>query len=362
MYLKGVWLSDFRNFQELSLSIQRRIVLFQGSNAQGKSNLLEGIYYLFCLSSPRTNHPEEMIRHGAGSFTIRAKVEDGQGERELAVHLKPEGRWVWMSGRRVNQPAKEWGRFAAVIFSPEDLSLVSEGDEVRRRFLDQCAVRANPGYRRELARFRRILLQRNRLLRLGKGDQLSQWNSQLAQTWKKICRERLGILIQLNQEIPPLLATVGGAMAVRFAYQPSLLPLEEFLCADLEVRLGERRGEEVRAGCSLYGPHRDRVLIEIGGHNARRFTSRGEKRLLAVSWRLFEAYHLRRILGEFPLMLLDDLFSELDEERRQKVASILREGGQSLITCSDLASIGPLFPEAEVFLIRSGRAQRLGES
>lgn len=361
MFLRRLWLWNFRNYGEISLSFGAKIALFQAKNSQGKTNLLEAIYYLSSLSSPHCSRPQEMIRHGAPGFSIRGRVEDGSAERELTIYLGENGRVLWAGGKRVHQPGRKWNRLPAVIFSPDDLTLISEAHEVRRRFLDRCAARESRSHLEELARLRRILIQRNRLLKLGERGQLPFWDEQLSKSWKDIYRGRTQIVSQLNRVVPSVLQSLGAEKKAVFRYQPILGREVEFPPPDLLEHLRRSWEQEMRAGCSLFGPHRDEVLVDLNGYDARRFSSRGEKRLLALSLKLFELSHLERTGGEPPLILLDDLFSELDEERRGKVAAALLSGGQAMVTCTELGPIHPLLPGAEAFRIHDGRAERMAQ-
>jgi len=359
--LKQVWLWNFRNYEEASLTFAARVVLLQAENSQGKTNLLEAIYYLSSLSSPQCHRPQEMIRHGAPGFSIKGRMEDRVAERDLAIWLGEKERVLWVGGKRVSHPGRYWNKLPAVMFCPDDLALVAEAHDLRRRFLDRCVALEDHGYLEELARLRRILMQRNRLLKLKNKAQLPYWDEQLADSWGKIFQGRSQIVSRLNRELPSILYSLGGRKGVAVKYRPLMPRDAPFPSPDLLQDLREGWEKEMRAGFSLFGPHRDEVLVELEGYDVRRFSSRGEKRLLALSLKLFELSHLEQIRGEPPIVLLDDLFSELDEERRGKVAARLLAGGQAMVTCTDLTLVQPLLPGAEVFRIHEGRAEKVAQ-
>ncbi len=337
---------------------QRKITLFLAKNAQGKTNLLEAIYYLSSLSSPRCSRPQEMIRHGTSGFSIKGRVEDRAVERDLTICLSERERGLWIGGKRVSHPSTYWSRFPAVMFSPDDLALIAEAHDFRRRFLDRCAALEDHGHLQEVAKFRKILIQRNRLLKSRDATQLPYWDEQFAGSWEEIHKGRSRMVSRLNEKLPPILRSLGGEKEATVRYRPILSGQAEFPPPDLTLHLRENWEKEMRAGFSLFGPHRDEVVVELGGHDARKFSSRGEKRLLTLSFKLFELAHIEEVRGEPPLVLLDDLFTELDEERRARVASNLLAGGQAMITCTDLALIQPLLPGAELYRIQEGRAEK----
>ena len=300
-----------------------------------------------------------MIRHGTSGFSIKGRVEDRAVERELTIYLGEREKGLWIGGKRVSHPSKYWSRFAAVMFSPDDLALIAEAHDLRRRFLDRCAALEDPAHLQEVAKFRRILLQRNRLLKVKDKSQLPYWDEQLADSWNQIWRGRSRIVSRLNENLPSILRSLGGEKEAGVRYRPVLAKEGEFPSADLPSRLRENWEREMRAGFSLFGPHRDEVLMDLGGHDARRFSSRGEKRLLTLSLKLFELAHIEQVRGEPPVVLLDDLFPELDEERRVRVALNLLAGGQAVVTCTDLSAVQPLLSDAEVYRIQEGRAEKV---
>jgi len=359
VFLRQIWLWNFRNYEEISLSFERKITLFLAKNSQGKTNLLEAIYYLSSLSSPRCSRPQEMIRHGTSAFSIKGRVEDQAAERDLTVYLGEREKGLWIGGKRVSHPSKYWSRFPAVMFTPDDLALIAEAHDLRRRFLDRCAALEDHGHLQEVAKFRRILIQRNRLLKSRDTRQLPHWDEQFASSWVGIYAGRSRIVSRLNEKLPSILRSLGGEQEATVRYRPILAQEGEFPPSDLTVRLRENWEKEMRAGFSLFGPHRDEVVVELGGYDARRFSSRGEKRLLTLSFKLFETAHIEKARDEPPLVLLDDLFTELDEERRTRVALNLLAGGQAMVTCTDLSMIQPLLPGAELYRIREGQAEKV---
>ncbi|MDH7500684.1 MAG: DNA replication and repair protein RecF, partial [candidate division NC10 bacterium] len=259
MFLRQIWLCNFRNYEEISLSFGARITILQAKNSQGKTNLLEAIYYLSSLSSPRCSRPQEMIRHGAPGFSIKGRIEDRISQRELAIYLGEETRSLWAGGKKISHPARYWGKFPTVMFSPDDLALVAGGDEFRRRFLDRCAALKDRSHLGELAKLRKVLAHRNRLLKSGDRRQLSPWDEQLATLWERIFRSRMEIVEKLNASLPSLLPALGWEKEAAIRYRPILTGEGTFPPPDLAARLGRSWDQEMKAGCSLFGPHRDEI-------------------------------------------------------------------------------------------------------
>lgn len=341
------------------MSFKAKITLLQAENSQGKTNFLEAIYYLSSLSSPRCYRPQEMIRHGTPGFSIKGRVEDKAAQRDLTVYLGEKDRALWIGGKRVHHPGRHWNRFPAVMFTTDDLALIAESHELRRRFLDRCVALEDCGHWEQMAQLRKILIQRNRLLKLREKRQLPSWDEQLVCSWNNIYKSRSRIIFKLNQEFPSILHSLGTKKEAVIRYRPILAKEEELPPPHLLLQcLREGWEKEMGAGFSLFGPHRDEVVIGLQGHDARKFSSRGEKRLLTLSLKLFEVSHVKQVRGEPPVVLLDDLFSELDEERRTKVALNLLAGGQVMVTCTDLSLVQSLLPGAEVYRIREGRLEQ----
>ena len=297
-----------------------------GANGQGKSNLLEAVGYLATLGSFRRAPVEALVRQGTSTATVRAEVEREGRELLIEAELAPRGRnRIQVNRQRLQRSRDLLGALRVSVFAPDDLALVKEGPAERRRYLDDALVAAHPrldGLRSEVDR---ILRQRNALLRQCHGRldadaalTLDVWDAKLAAAAEELVRERLGLLEQLSPALVEGYAHLAGADAdVTATYRSA------WLDQGLEAALVESRPDEVRRGMSLVGPHRDDLDLAIAGMPARTHASQGEQRSLALALRLAAHEVVGRLAGSPPVLLLDDVFSELDPQRSEALLAAL---------------------------------------
>jgi len=368
MHIEQLSLHDFRNYRHLDIALPRGLLLFVGGNAQGKSNLLEAIYLLATTRSVRATSEGELVNREAtlqGPAVARlvgtARRHDGGVQVEVAIITRPTGEQAAASRLpaskrlRVNgvvrRASETVGQMTAVLFTTQDIDLVGGAPSLRRRYLDITLSQVDPAYLRALQRYGKIVLQRNALLRrIQEGaaglDQLSFWDEEMAQQGAYITGSRgraLSSLSVLAREAHRALS--GGEEELSLVYQPQLsrawdgervaaASTDELVAALLQA-LATGRQRDVAAGVSLTGPHRDDLLFLLNGVPAAAFASRGQQRTAALALRLAEARFLLERRGEPPVLLLDDVLSELDESRRAGVLAATSEFEQVLITSVD---------------------------
>jgi DNA replication and repair protein RecF len=359
--LLSLTLRNYRNYQQLDLALGPRLNVFLGRNGQGKTNLLESIAILALSSSPRARRDSELIGPLAPEARIEARAERSSREFDLRIEYRDGGgrtrRQIQIGGvprRAVDLPG--WLRVA--LFWPDDLNLVKAGPEYRRRLLNQLLVQVEPAYPRSLARYARVLEQRNALLKQVAGgearsEQLDVWDAELAELGTVIATARSAVVA----ELAPLAASHQAAIApgeqleVEYAGPPA--PLAEVL--------GQTRSLDLRRGSTTHGPHRDDLVIRLDGREARGFASQGQQRTIVVSLKLAEAEVIEARTGEAPLLLLDDVLSELDPPRREALIQRIAAGGQVVVTS---AEPGPLpdsvLSAADVRCIERGRVLACG--
>jgi DNA replication and repair protein RecF len=368
MHIEQLSLRDFRNYRHLDIAFPRGLLLFVGGNAQGKSNLLEAIYLLATTRSVRATTEGELVNWEAsqqGPAVARlvgtARRHDGSVQVEVAIMTRPTGEQAAASRLpaskrlRVNgvvrRASETVGQMTAVLFTTQDIDLVGGAPSLRRRYLDITLSQVDPAYLRALQRYGKIVLQRNALLRrIQEGaaglDQLSFWDEEMAQHGAYITSSRgraVSSLSVLAREAHRALS--GGEEDLSLAYQPQLsrawdgervaAASTDELAAALLQALAAGRQRDVAAGVSLTGPHRDDLLFLLNGVPAAAFASRGQQRTAALALRLAEAQFLLDRSGEHPVLLLDDVLSELDESRRAGVLAAASEFEQVLITSVD---------------------------
>ena len=335
--------------------------MFIGANGQGKTNLLEAVAMLALSSSPRARRESELVGPLAPGSRIEAEVETGEIRREINITLSVEGertrRTIEVDGAR-RRAFDLPGHFRVALFWPDDLGLVKAGPDLRRRFLNQLLVQVEPGYARALAGLRRVLEQRNSLLKriaAGEGgdDQLDAWDAELVE----VSTEIVGARANAVRELEPVAARCHGRIAagerleIRYSGPPE----------NLAESVHNSRSEDLRRGSTSVGPHRDDLVVLLGGEEARSFASQGQQRTAVVSLKLAEANLIEGRTGERPVLLLDDVLSELDSERRAALLGEVAEGGQVIITSVEAGPFPPeLMARAMVWTVTEGRIEACG--
>ena len=350
MHVSALSLTDFRSWEQLDLELAPGPSALVGSNGQGKTNIVEALLYIATLASHRVAADAPMVRQGAERAVVRARVV--RDERELLVELELNPGKA--NRARVNRGplprAREvLGLLRTVLFAPEDLALVRGDPSERRRFLDDLLVARTPRLAGVRSDYERVLKQRNALLksaylakRSGGGDMrtLDVWDSHLATTGAELLSARLGLV----EELRPLLEVAyrevsKGQGDVGAVYRSSLgeaLPDtrdREVLAAALLSELARVRPQEVERGVSLVGPHRDELVLSLGTMPVRGYASHGESWSVALGLRL-ASYELLRADGGEPVLVLDDVFAELDTGRRERLASLVAGAEQVLVTAA----------------------------
>jgi DNA replication and repair protein RecF len=335
LILSSLRLTNFRNFAEQRLSFPPEGVAIVGDNGQGKTNLLEAIYYLEIFRSFRGAPDEQLVRFGEEVCRVEGRVEGGEGSHTVAAAYDRGGKRkkVTVDGVEPSRIGDALGRVGVVIFSPSDVTLVSGGPSARRRFLDILLSLTERGYLEDLQRYRQILVQRNAVLRAGESSSLvAAWNAGLVRTGSRLVGARARWVRMRAESFSHRIREIAGGGDAAIELDPSL-PLEEGEAgedpdriADVFERELERVAErEQRRGLTLVGPHRDdlrmRASTESSGDRVdlRVFGSGGQQRTAAVALRMVEAETLRERLGSEPVILLDDVFAELDVGRSRRI-------------------------------------------
>jgi DNA replication and repair protein RecF len=346
-------LHDFRSYEQLDLPLEPGGNVFVGPNGQGKTNLVEAVDYLSTLASHRVATDAPLVRAGAGRAVVRADVVRDGRSALLEVEIVPGG----SNRARVNKSAlprarELLGLLRTVVFSPEDLALVKGDPSDRRRFLDTLLVTRTPRLAGVRADYDRVLKQRNSLLKTaGSGHRrggdtgalatLEVWDEHLAQAGSALLAGRLELVEALRPHVASgygkiAAAAVGTRVDVGLTYKASFeLPIgapdREVLSAALLAAIAARRGDELERGVSLVGPHRDDLVIGLGELPAKGYASHGESWSLALALRI-GSYDLLRSDGDDPILILDDVFAELDKDRREQLADLVGGAEQFLVT------------------------------
>jgi DNA replication and repair protein RecF len=375
-------LFDFRSYASLRLEPGPGLNLFVGPNAQGKTNLLEALYALATTKSNRAGRDGEMVRFGADACRIVASIErstNGDVELEMAIgapgatNIVGERKVVKINHGRQQRVTDLIGSFNAVLFSSTDLDIVRGDPEERRRFLNYEIAQVSPRYVLALGQYRRALEHRNRLLkdlRFGgshtDAGSLDAWTAQLVEHGAKLIERRRAYLDKLTAHAADVQsALTNGGETLVMEYQPSF-PLPETAITAEEIgdvflqELALRRQDEIHRGSTLLGPQRDELCFRVGESketaiDVKTFGSQGQQRTVALSLRLAERRLIEEMVGEPPAVLLDDVLSDLDEQRRGQIFALALSGGQTFLTTTDLSAIpADVVAQATIWNVRTG--------
>ena len=329
MELQHLTCRDFRCFEQVDFHPQPGMNVILGANAVGKTSLLEAILFLATSKSHRTGTESDLVRHGTPGFRLEAAVR----RRDREVHL--ETTW-WEGAKRVkvNSVAQTrvsdlLGKANVVFFSPEDTAMVRGAASERRRFLDMALSQVDATYLNALQRYRQVLRQRNELLRQPRRDPgfLDAWDEQLAAYAAPIAKGRAAFLERLGHRAAEAYACIADGEAFEVAYRPSASSEH-----GLRETLRRRRDSDLKHGTTSTGPHRDDIDFSIAGRSARVFASQGQQRTATLAVKLAELDLARERVGEYPILLLDEVFSELDRRRAERLLERVQGGPQCLIT------------------------------
>jgi DNA replication and repair protein RecF len=361
--LLSLHLRNFRNFEDQRLEIPPGGLALVGDNGQGKTNLLEAIYYLQIFRSFRGAADEQLVRFGEDVFRVAARLHSPSGEREVTAAYDRRARIkkVTIDGQELSRLGEGIGNVPAVIFSPSDVAIVSGSPSERRRYLDILLSLAVPGYLLALQRYRQVLARRNALLRAGSPSaEIAAWNHGLVSAGARVVVPRSRWVREHSLAFSERVYSISGGTAGQIEYEASVelradvLDPEDLSAVEAAFHEQLERVEEreQRRGMTLVGPHRDDLRIRSEREQApgewvdlRTYGSGGQQRTAAVALRMIEAETLRSASGDEPVILLDDVFAELDPGRSTRILAWVREeeGGQVILTApkpSDLERRG----------------------
>ena len=343
MQLLELWLKPFRNFTSLHLCFKSSHTLVFGLNGFGKSNILEAVSYLSIGKSIRGAKDAQAVPHEGNFFDIRGLYKIGSNTQKMRLFFgKKEGKKAFLDDCALPRVADILGHFRTVHFSPEDVSLVLRFPAQRRRMLDILLSQSCTSYLRDLQTYQRVLQQRNSLLREAKKKastqiseaELGPWDNQLADFGARIRRARFDALEVLRVPFVALydrFSPQGESSDIRYRGVQSECRTEDFEQALLE-ELQRKRSQEMHVGHTLCGPHRDDVSFDLNGQSADLYASEGQLKTILISWKLAECHYLAQRCDQQPVVLLDDVFSELDHARMGVLLEVVREFNQVVIT------------------------------
>ena len=343
MQIEALKLKNFRNYKELALSPHPGVNLFFGRNGSGKTNLLEAVHYCSLGRSHRISNDANAVRNGEVFALSSVSIQNMLGKREIAVHFHPDEvqkKTILIDRKKIAKFSDMMGCLRCVIFSPEDLGLIKEGPSLRRRYLDMMISQISKGYFIALQQYRTGMDQRNAVIRnlkvngTGNLSILSAFEETMAEPAAVIIRERRKIIALLSEIATETYQRISDTDEVfKLAYHSSVKE-ENDIAETLCCLFRENREDDIRMGFTSVGPHRDDLILTLNRNQMKQFASQGQIRTAALSMKLSQMKILRDLSGEEPVLLLDDVMSELDRKRR---ACLIGEisGFQTFITCAD---------------------------
>jgi DNA replication and repair protein RecF len=355
-------LNNYRSYTTLDLSLDPGVSIFVGKNGEGKTNIAEAVLYLTFLSSHRANGNTPLIKLGNQSAYIRAKVK--YPEREILVELEinsDKANRAKVNQNQVRSQKEIFGIVQTIYFSPEDLDIVRGDPSERRRFIDQLLTLRSPRIAGVISDYERAVKQRNSLLKTrASTDALNPWDKQVAELGGELITLRMLALDELKPIFNQVYKDISDTKPAEIVYKSSIenpsLNQDENSEKIME-RLVNNRGAELDRGLTLTGPHRDDLLLILGDHLVKGYASHGESWSIALSLKL-ATYNLLKSDGLSPILILDDVFSELDEERRERLAEIAKGADQTIIT----VAVENDLPKSIIgtkYLVRAGAVSKL---
>lgn len=369
MFVNRLSLQNYRNYGTLTLDAFGAVNLIIGRNAQGKTNLLEALFVLALTKSHRTGKDKELIAFGSDHALVSAEVEKKYGPVQLELRLSPQGKKAKLNGLEQRKLSDFIGVMNVVMFAPEDLEIVKGTPGVRRRFLDMEIGQVQPSYLYHLQQYQKVLIQRNNLLKQawGAGPEITTmleiWNEQLVQHGVKIIKKRKQFISKLQKWAEQIHEGItGGGETLKLAYLPSFGTAEEedeaVLLQQFMIKLSQMKDQEIRRGMTLCGPHRDDLSFIINGNEAQVYGSQGQQRTTALSLKLAEIELIHEEIGEYPILLLDDVLSELDPYRQTQLIETFQSKVQTFITATGIESINASrLQDASIFHVQEGQVQ-----
>ncbi len=374
LQLNNLLLRNFRNYKEQQLNFHPKLNIICGDNAQGKTNLLEAIAYLSLGSSFREQSEDKIKNRNSDFFFLKALLCTKDGEHSLSAGYQRRQRFWKKDEVPCKKISEVAGLLHTVVFQPEDLELVKKGPEIRRHFLDREMIQLYSGYHIYLGNYKKALLQRNNFLKQldftvkDADEQLAVWEEQLAKNGAQIIYRRQKIIERLGQISRQIHSDLtGGAEELTIKYvcgaaDVGTLPMPaEQIAENLRQAYAAGRDEDKRRRLTLLGPHRDDFRIYINGTDARYFGSQGQQRTAALALKLSEVELVWQESVYYPLLLLDDVFSELDAGRRKALLRLMLNKAQIFITATEAGTDLSAVPSVDYFMfnVQNGLARRV---
>ena len=369
MHLKSLYLKDFRNYDQVTMDFDPGINVFIGDNAQGKTNLIEAIYMLSLARSHRTAKEREVIRFGADFARIEGRVAKKNGEIPLSLTMTKKGKIAKLNRLQQERLSDYIGAFNVVLFAPEDLELVKGAPQLRRTFIDRELSQMNPTYLYDSSNYQHLLKQRNtylkQLQRREAHDKLylNVLTEQLVDFASRMMVQRFQFIQKLEAYAKPIHAQLSmDKETLTLAYQASLTVDETSTVDQLKTGLMDKfqsiQEREIEVGSTQIGPQRDDLKLMINDKVVQQYGSQGQQRTTVLSLKLAEIECMHETLGEYPILLLDDVLSELDDQRQTHLLKTIEKKVQTFLTTTSMEGIqADKIDDPDLFTIKAGQVE-----
>lgn len=367
MYLKELNLKNYRNYHSLTAQFENKVNVIIGENAQGKTNMMEAIYVLAMAKSHRTSNDKELIQWEKEYAKIEGGVEKQNRFASVELIISNKGKKAKFNHIEQRKLSDYVGNVNVIMFAPEDLNLVKGSPQIRRRFINMEIGQVSPVYLHHLNKYQKIMHQRNHYLKLLQTKKqtdekmLDVLTLQLCETAASITKKRTSFVKKLEKWANPIHSTISRDMEdLRIRYKPSVeVSEEEDLSKIIEVyynKFSEIKEKEIERGTTLAGPHRDDLIFYVNNRDVQTFGSQGQQRTTALSVKLAEIDLIREEIGDYPILLLDDVLSELDHFRQSHLLNAIQGKVQTFVTTTSVDGIDhQTLKEATIYQVSSGQ-------
>lgn len=362
MHINSLYLKNFRNYENLSLSLSSGTNIFIGDNAQGKTNILEGIYYCSLGKSQRTNKDKELIKWDAKEAYISTYISKSRLDKKIDIKIFKEGKkGIRINSIKLNNISDLIGIFNVVTFSPEDLKIVKESPLYRRKFLDIELCKLNKKYYYNLVQYNKSLNQRNVVLKKWNGNNsniIEIYDKQMSKFGSYVIKERIEYIKELNEKVKKIHKNITlNTEDIEIQY---LTPIKNYddIEKDFLRLLTENRKKDMERRVTSLGPHRDDFLINVNNTDVRKYGSQGQQRTVVLSMKFASLEIIKDKSGEFPVLLLDDVLSELDLNRKKYILNSIKKV-QTIITCTGIVDIQDYLDDhVKIFKVENGTVKQ----
>ena len=357
MFIKRLQMLNYRNYSALDITLGPNVNVFMGDNAQGKTNILEGIYYCAFARSHRTSKDRELITWDADNAFLSVDVARTRLDKRIDISILKDGKKaIKINKIKIGKIGELFGNFNVVMFSPEDLKIIKDSPGVRRKFIDMELCQLNSKYYYNLVQYNKVLNERNTVLRKRKFNReiLEIYDMQLVEFGYHIIMERINYINKLNQYATKIhLDITSGKEEVDFKYISTIKDLDNIKDSFYSL-LEKNRNRDAERGITSVGPHRDDFMVSINGIDTKSYGSQGQQRTAVLTIKFSSLKIIKELTGDYPVLLLDDVLSELDFSRKRYILSTIGSI-QTIITCTGIEDIYEyLDDKSKVFKVKNG--------